>query len=235
MAKKKGASRKPSRQQGSGIRLAIWITVAVVALLVLITIISLIQQSQDKKPVAFDDPPSVEGQPIMGDPNAPVTVVEFGDYKCPSCKYWDINLLPKLKADYIDTGKVRYVFINVPFQGEESVLAALASEAVLAEHPEAFWDYHHALFAAQPVDNRPWVTTDKLLELADEVGIDRDKLAQSLMAQGTQEAVQADNALHNAYRIQYTPTIMVDNLMLPDPFDYEAIRAAIEERLGASE
>ena len=63
---------------------------------------------------------SIEGQPILGEANAPVTVVEFGDFKCPSCKAWGETIFPRLVSEYVDTGKVKFSYINVLFHGEES-------------------------------------------------------------------------------------------------------------------
>lgn len=97
---------------------------------------------------------SIENQPTIGAPDAPVTIVEFGDYKCPGCAGWSESIYPKLKKDYIDTGKVKFAFINVLFHGPESLLASLASESVYNQDPEAFWDFHDALFAAQPTNQQ---------------------------------------------------------------------------------
>ncbi|MFS0724291.1 thioredoxin domain-containing protein [Paenibacillus sp. 1P07SE] len=90
--------------------------------------------------------PSVEGQPIAGGQSASVSIVEFGDYKCPSCKIWGEQVWPQLKQDYVDTGIASFAYINTMFHGEESVLAAQASEVIYAHHPEQFWDFHKAMF-----------------------------------------------------------------------------------------
>lgn len=238
-------AKKQSRPAGKGtyqskknpIRPLMWVTVAVIALFLVIAFINKSMESK-AEPIVYDEMPSLDGQPLYGESGAPVTVVEFGDYKCPSCKYWDENIFPKLKADYIDSGKVNYTFINTLFHGEESVLASLASETALAQYPEHFWDFHHALFAAQPSNqNAQWVTMDKIRELAENhiPNIDIESFMQALTDKTSQAAVNADDNLVERYKVQLTPTIMVNNVMMADPFDYDAIRAAIEERLAASQ
>lgn len=74
---------------------------------------------------------NIENQPIIGDPNAPVTMVEFFDLKCPFCLEWKKEVFPKLKEKYIDTHKAKIVFINAPLKqhGKDAYLGALALEA----------------------------------------------------------------------------------------------------------
>lgn len=235
VAQKRTKTNRGSYQSKKNpIRPLIWVTVAVIALFLIIGALSQFQQQQG--PITFQETPSLEGQPIFGEADAPITVVEFGDYKCPSCKYWEEHIFPQLKSDYIDHGKVRYTFINTLFHGEESALASLAGETVLAEYPEYFWRFHHALFEAQPQSHsEQWVTVELLAELAEThiPNVDREQFIQLLTQKSAQPAVDVDNQLVEQYNVQLTPSIMVNNVMLPDPFDYEALRAAIEEQLEA--
>ncbi|MDA6082947.1 thioredoxin domain-containing protein, partial [Escherichia coli] len=77
-------------------------------------------------------------------------VVEFGDFKCPACKAWGQNIFPKLVEDYVDTGKVKFSYINVLFHGDESKLGSVAAEAVYKQNPDSYWDFNKALFDAHP-------------------------------------------------------------------------------------
>ena len=72
---------------------------------------------------------SVDDDPVLGDPNARVTIIEFGDYQCPFCRSFWKDTFPRLKKEYIDTGKVRFVFRDFPQKGHpEAVAAAMAAE-----------------------------------------------------------------------------------------------------------
>src|SRR3972149_6280122 len=65
--------------------------------------------------------------PVLGDKNAPVTVIEFADFQCPFCKRWFDTVGPELKKEYIDTGKVKMYYRHYAFLGDESTWAAEAS------------------------------------------------------------------------------------------------------------
>ncbi len=210
------------------------ITLIVVALVVLLVV--LVNRDSESFGREFDEAPSTEGQPVYGDPEAPVTVVEFGDYKCPGCKAWDEGIFPQLEQDYIDEGKVNIAFVNVLFHGEESRLASLAAETVYEQNPESYWDFHHALFADQPENQQAvWVTTDKIEEIAEGVeGIDTETLMEEVENNTFMDELIKDDDLRNAFEVESTPTIMVNNVMIndDDTFDYEVIKQAIDEALG---
>lgn len=226
----------------SPLKVIVTITLIVVALLVLLVV--LVNRDSESFGREFDEAPSTEGQPIYGDSDAPVTIVEFGDYKCPGCKAWDETIFPQLEADYIDNGDVQFSYVNILFHGEESRLASLAAEAVYVQNPDAYWDFHHALFDDQPENQQAtWVTNDKIEEIADGVeGIDTEALMEDIeeaLAEDVEnnplmDELVIDDNLRNQYEVESTPTIMVNNVKIEDDdtFDYEVIQAAIDEALG---
>lgn len=85
--------------------------------------------------------------PVKGDPNAKLTIVEFADYQCPFCEKMQTDIVPSIIKDYVDTGKAKFVFKNLAVLGKESVDAANA--ALCAKEQNKFWEYHDKLFAAQ--------------------------------------------------------------------------------------
>lgn len=209
-------------------------TTVIVGLMVVLVVVN--QLSTKKEQVqSFDDRPSIEGQPTLGSPNAKVSVVEFGDYKCPACKAWSEQYFPRLKQDYIDTGKISFSFVNAMFHGGESRLAAMAAESVFAQDSQAFWTFNDELFKAQPEADHDaaWITTDKLLEIAEAhtPQIDRDKLLEDINNQTFLPQHEADNALIEKFNVEQTPTIIINGIKLSDPFDYEKIKEMIEEQL----
>ncbi|WP_080873600.1 DsbA family protein [Oceanobacillus timonensis] len=219
----------------SPLKVIVTITLIVVALLVLLVV--LVNRDSESFGIEFDEAPSTEGQPTDGEADAPVTVVEFGDFKCPGCKAWDENIFPQLQEDYIDNGDVQYSFVNVLFHGEESRLASLAAETVYAQNPEAYWDFHHALFSEQPDGNQQaaWVTMDKIEEVADGIeGIDTEALMEDIEADTYMDEVERDEEMIDAFNVESTPTIMVNGVMIDDEgtFDYETIQQAIDAELG---
>ena len=84
------------------------------------------------------------GSPIMGDSNAPITILEWGDYQCTFCYKFHQNTLDTINDDFIKTGKVKLVFKDFPLNGPDSILAAEA--AYCAEDQEKYWQYHNELY-----------------------------------------------------------------------------------------
>ncbi|TES47056.1 DsbA family protein [Halalkalibacterium halodurans] len=220
----------------SPVKILFVLTIVIIGLLVAIVLLNNAKSSnQDPEVTVFEEQPPIEGQPILGEESAPVTIVEFGDFKCPACKAWGETVFPQLINDYVDTGKVKFSYINVLFHGEESQTGSLAAEAVLKQSPENYWAFHKAIFDEQPTTQSHddlWLTNEKVLEIASAIpGIDVKQLQDSLENQTEMNNVNTDNQLVSQYNIQLTPTIMVNNIMLEDPFDYEKMKSLIEQEL----
>lgn len=214
-------------------QLLVIVTIVAVALIALVFVLL---NQDEAEPVDKGDHVSIEGQPTLGNPDAKVSIVEFGDYKCPSCKQWGDTIYPQLKADYLDKKDVSFSYINVLFHGQESILASLASESVYEQDPESFWKFHKALYDAQPASQQhdnAWVTVEKLKEIASETtSVDLAKLEQDLGEESTVlEKVSKDDGLVKENGVQFTPSIMINGVMLEDPFDYEQIQQLIEQDL----
>ena len=111
------------------------------------------------------------GSPILGNPSAPVTIVEFGDYQCHQCYNWYHNTKPSITRDYIDTGKVNLVFVDLAFLGNDSPKAAQASYC--AEDQGRYWDYHDLLYTSQdPEIDGGWSNSERLKAFAFSLGLD---------------------------------------------------------------
>jgi len=84
------------------------------------------------------------GSPILGNPSAPITIVEFGDYQCEQCYAWFHETKPTIVRDYIDTGKANLVFVDLAFLGRDSIPASMATYC--AEDQGMYWAYHDLLY-----------------------------------------------------------------------------------------
>ncbi|BDQ31246.1 MAG: DsbA family protein [Nitrosopumilus sp.] len=113
------------------------------------------------------------GSAILGDPSAPITIVEFGDYQCHQCYNWFHNTKPAITRDYIETGKVNLVFVDLAFLGSDSPKAAQASYC--AEDQGKYWDYHDLLYNSQePKIDGGWANAERLKAFAFSLGLDMD-------------------------------------------------------------
>jgi protein-disulfide isomerase len=221
----------------SGPNMMVIITLAVLVTLFSLFLITRMNGKVDRND-ALKNQPSLENQPIMGNADAGINVVEFGDFKCPSCKTWEKQVFPQLKKDYIDTGKAKFSYINAVFHGEESKLEELAAESIFAQDKESYWKFHKQLFETQPSENHdePWITMDVLLNIVKAYApkIDARKVEDDIKNQQTMPLVNIDQKLVQTYNIQQTPSLIINGVMVKNPFDYNEITSIINKGLGTT-
>lgn len=148
------------------------------------------------------------GSPILGDPNAPVTIVEFGDYQCHQCYNWFHNTKPAIHRDYIETGKANLVFVDLAFLGKDSSKAAQASYC--AEDQEMYWEYHDALYNSQePKIDGGWANTERLKAFAFNLGLDMDLFDSCLDSGKYLKRVQYNIQQAKEHGIRGTPGFII--------------------------
>ena len=128
------------------------------------------------------------GSPILGDPSAPITIVEFGDYQCEQCYAWFHNTKPAIVRDYIDTGKANLVFVDLAFLGRDSPKAAQASYC--AEDQEMYWEYHDLLYTSQESVDNGWANSERLRAFAFSLGLDMELFESCLDSEKYSKRVQ---------------------------------------------
>jgi len=185
---------------------------------------------------AFLTPTALADGYALGKPDAPVTVELWEDYQCPFCLRFTEQVEPQIVTSYVVPGKVRLVYRDFAFIGQESALAAVAAR--LAEQQDRFWPYHDYLFANQLGENIGSFVPERLARIATAIGLDRstfDKGLQLDTARPTFEAIQNDGAA-DATRldIQATPSIVVDGTVLASN-DLATVTAAIDHALAAAD
>jgi len=141
------------------------------------------------------------GSAILGDPSAPITIVEFGDYQCHQCYNWFHNTKPAITRDYIETGKANLVFVDLAFLGNDSPKAAQASYC--AEDQGMYWDYHDLLYNSQePKIDGGWANSERLKAFAFSLGLDMELFESCLDSGKYSKRVQyniqqaRDNGVH---------------------------------------
>ena len=112
------------------------------------------------------------GSPILGDPSAPITIVEFGDYQCEQCYAWFHETKPAIVQDYIDTGKVNLVFVDLAFLGKDSIPASIATYC--AEDQGMYWEYHDLLYNSQESVDGGWANSESLKAFAFSLDLDME-------------------------------------------------------------
>ncbi len=149
------------------------------------------------------------GSPIMGDSNAPITILEWGDYQCTFCYKFHQNTLDIINEDFIKTGKVKLVFKDFPLNGPDSLLAAEA--AYCAEDQKKYWQYHDELYKNWGGEKTGWITRDSLDRFALTVNLELDEFNTCLDDQKYQNRVIALHEFGKEVGIDATPSFLVFN------------------------
>jgi len=140
--------------------------------------------------------------PILGSKDAPITMIEFGDYQCFYCNKFYHAVEPDIVKNYINTGKVRTVFKDFTIIGQDSVNAAHASHC--AQEKGKFWEYHDALYNNWSGENTGWASSVNLLKFAKQVGLDENEFSQCMTQSKYISTVQG--SLSNAKDLGLTGT-----------------------------
>lgn len=161
------------------------------------------------------------GDPVLGDPGAPVEIVEYSDFGCPYCARHAREVQPRLVEEYVETGVARYVWRDLPLQGDASERAALAARA--AQEQDRFWEFHDALFAGDA-----GLGTDQLRQVAEEAGLDVAAFDESLRAQAHQGVVEAGREQAERLGLTGTPSFTVNGERVLGAQPYEVFAEVIE-------
>jgi len=149
------------------------------------------------------------GSPIMGDSNAPITILEWGDYQCTFCYKFHQNTLDTINDDFIKTGKVKLVFKDFPLNGPDSILAAEA--AYCAEDQEKYWQYHNELYKNWGGEKTGWITRESLERFAVTVDLDLVEFNSCLDDHKYQNRVIIHHEFGKEIGIDATPSFLVFN------------------------
>jgi len=174
----------------------------------------------------------VTGQPMQGEKDAPVTVVKFGDFKCPACKQWEQTVYPQFYQEYVTTGKVKFYFVNYAFLGRDSWLAGAAGEIIYKQNPKAFWQYYKTVYKNQGLETNTWATESYLTQLVKENvdGIDLEQFKKDLHAHKYLKNVKQDYVMGSTLGVQSTPSLMVEDTIVSNS-SYASLKAQIETAL----
>ncbi len=146
---------------------------------------------------------SIDDDPIKGNPNAPVTIIEFSDFQCPFCGRWARNTLPQIYDKYIKTGKVRVVFRDFPLNFHQyAKTAAMAAEC--ANEQGKFWQMHDKLF-----QNQRDLSRENIERFASEIGLNMSKFKQCLDSNKYASEVEKDMRDGMSYGVRGTPSFII--------------------------
>lgn len=154
---------------------------------------------------------SLDDDPVKGNPDAEVTIVEFSDFQCPFCLRFYDQTLPLIQKNYIDTGKIKFVYRDFPIDNLHPNARPAHIAAECADEQGKFWDYHDILFERVDEWQRLPMTNlgDKFVAYADELELEQSSFISCLESPTIAQEVQTDYLDGGRYGVTGTPAFFV--------------------------
>ena len=149
------------------------------------------------------------GSPILGDPDAPITLVEFGDYQCHYCNVFFQSIEKDIVKNYVDTGKVKIIFKDYNIIGEDSVKASQGAHC--ANDQGLFWEYHDILYSNWTGENNGWASSENLAIFAQQIGLNMDKWSECMIQQKHSQTILNSNDDAKTLGLTGTPAFFIIN------------------------
>ena len=176
-------------------------------------------------------PPSVVevdigNSPVLGDEDAPVTIIEFSDFECPFCAKWNLETKGQIEEQYINTGKVKLVYMHYPLSFHpQAEPAALASEC--AYEQGKFWEFHDLIFENQRV-----ISDANYKKWAADLGLDQAQFDDCYDSKKYQADVQDDFNKGQRAGVRGTPGFFVNGRLVSGAQPFSVFQQAIEAELN---
>jgi len=154
---------------------------------------------------------SVDDDPVLGDKNAPITMIEFSDYECPFCKRYFDQTFPQFKTKYIDTGKVKLVFRDLPlsFHDPMATKEAVAANCARKQGDDAtYFKYHDEIFK-RTTSNGNGLDDEKIKTIASDIGLNLSQFDTCLQDKAMADEVKKDLADAGEAGASGTPTFII--------------------------
>jgi protein-disulfide isomerase len=197
---------------------------AIIASITIVVVIFGINGSLNQQELLIEPEPQIEqiesakitmntfvsnGSPILGDPNAPITLVEFGDYQCHYCNVFFQTIEDDIIKNYVKTGKVKIIYKDYNIIGPDSINASHGAHC--ANEQGLFWEYHDILFSNWTGENNGWASARNLTIFAEEINADVDKWAQCMNEKSHSITINESNNDARSLKITGTPAFFVIN------------------------
>lgn len=167
---------------------------------------------------------------VLGEANAPVTVVEYGDFQCPFCGKFFKETEPALRENYIKTGKVKFIYRDFAFLGQESTWAANAARC--AGEQGKFWQYHDYLYGNQRGENQGAFSKNNLKSFASALSLDKEKFNTCLDSDKYLEEIKKETKAGGEAGVQGTPANFVNGVLYVGALPSSTFTKIIDDELS---
>lgn len=195
---------------------------AVIASVVLVMVFLGFENFSDEPELVMEPTPTIQesgppkitmttflenGSPMLGNPNAPVILVEFGDYQCHFCNVFFHSTEEDILNNYVETGKVRMIFKDYNIIGPDSVTASHGAHC--ANDQGLFWEYHDILYSNWTGENNGWASSENLAKFAQEVGLNIDDWSECMTKGVHSQTILASNNDARSLELTGTPAFFI--------------------------
>jgi protein-disulfide isomerase len=198
------------------------------------------EQQQVEQPSIKLIDASVDDDPIIGEQNAPITIIEFSDFQCPFCARFHEQTLPLILEQYVETGKVKFVYRDFPIQSSHPNAMPAAAASECAHEQEKYWEYHDELFENQGIWNNMEITSAITVfkEYATKLELNQEQFDSCLDSGKYIEEVNKDLKDGQNYGITGTPGFFIGNeqdgfIQLTGARPFEAFKSVIDSQLNS--
>jgi len=182
---------------------------------------------------------SLDDDPFKGNANAQVTVIEFSDFQCPFCFRFFEQTLPQIEKNYIETGKIKFVYRDLPLDNLHPNARPVHIAAECADEQGKFWEYHDILFEKQSEWQRLAAADLQITmaEYANDLGLEKASFESCMQSDEIADEVNKDYLDGTSYGATGTPTFFIGNekdgfIKLVGAQPYSAFQAEIDKQLS---
>lgn len=191
-----------------------------------------VESIQDANASPADEPVviSENDDPYVGSEEAPVIIIDFSDYQCPFCAKFYSEMFPQLEVDYINTGKVKYVFRDFPLNiHPKAQYAHYAAEC--GKEQNKYWEMHGILFEKQSEWSKSEDIIETFISYADESGLNVASFKECLTSERYRDEVAKDKEDGISYGVKGTPTLIINGKIIRGISTYDQLKQVIEKEL----
>lgn len=150
---------------------------------------------------------SDNASPVLGNPDAPITIVEFGDYQCFYCNKFFHETENQIYENYIKTGKAKLIFKDFTIIGPDSITAAHAAHC--ADEQGKFWEYHDTLYNNWNGENNGWASLENQYKFAQQISLDTVAFSECMASNKYNEKIQASTNDAQTLGLSGTPGFFI--------------------------
>ncbi|HEU4514273.1 MAG TPA: thioredoxin domain-containing protein [Nocardioidaceae bacterium] len=174
-----------------------------------------------------------EDPTALGEPDAPVVMINYSEFQCPFCGKFARDTEPTLVEEFVEDGTLRIEWRDFPYLGPESTTAAQAGRAAGAQGK--FWEFHDAMFADQQPPNSGNLTEEYLVGVAEQIGLDTKKFRKDMSSAWAADAVAKDFDEGQQIGVTGTPAFLVNGRPIMGAQPTDVFVDAIEQAAEAAE